>query len=442
MSSGGLRKRSIELLPEFFWVFVEKFGVSIAGILGIKLLTNVLGPEEFGRLALANTITMLIAINIFGPLGNGCIRFWSVSQDRKELDVFYYLLNQFIKSVSLGAFFVVIMLSVGLGAIRGFDWSLLVLLAVIVGTISGVARLRTGILTAMRKRRYVAILSTLNVFSRPVIATLLVVLISAKASVALFGYCVAVFIVFFITERKYFKVISKNHRSLFEKDICLEPDGLKHLRKELLIYSWPFIIWGIFGWVYAVCDRWVMQSLYGAEIVGLYAVVAQLAVSAMTFISSFWGTFFAPIAFQKAGDLKNKKSRIDANKILGVMTGTYVLVAATVVLGFAIFHKPLILLISNKVFLKFSWMLPQLAIAWALFHLGQLLTYFGLLVNKSRVYIIPKIITATIAGIGVLGLTIKNGPIGVVWGLLISGGIYALWCFLIAMRFVVKTREI
>lgn len=37
--------------PEALWVFVEQAGTAIAGLVGIKLLTHVLAPSEFGRLA-------------------------------------------------------------------------------------------------------------------------------------------------------------------------------------------------------------------------------------------------------------------------------------------------------------------------------------------------------------------------------------------------------
>ena len=57
-----------KLTPEAIWVFVGQAGTAAAGLFGIKLLTHVLSPDEFGRLALANTIVALIGTNIFGPL--------------------------------------------------------------------------------------------------------------------------------------------------------------------------------------------------------------------------------------------------------------------------------------------------------------------------------------------------------------------------------------
>ena len=54
-----LKQRIIKLTPEALWVCIGPVGTAIAGLLGIKLLTYVLEPSEFGKLALANTIIEL-----------------------------------------------------------------------------------------------------------------------------------------------------------------------------------------------------------------------------------------------------------------------------------------------------------------------------------------------------------------------------------------------
>ena len=61
---------SKRLQKEVTWISIGQAGTAVAGIFGIKLLTNVLGPAEFGKLSLATTIVALISTNfLFGPLG-------------------------------------------------------------------------------------------------------------------------------------------------------------------------------------------------------------------------------------------------------------------------------------------------------------------------------------------------------------------------------------
>ena len=114
------------------------------------------------------------------------------------------------------------------------------------------------------------------------------------------------------------------------------------------------------------------------------------------------------------------------------MTGIYILGVLLLVSLFYVFHYPLVLLISNKQFAELSFLLPWLTMAWSLFYLGQMLSVFGMLANRPKSYIAPKIVSALVAGISTFYLSEKVGPVGVVWGLAIAGLVYALWCAIIA----------
>jgi len=147
-----------------------------------------------------------------------------------------------------------------------------------------------------------------------------------------------------------------------------------------------------------------------------------------------------PIAFQQAGDLTSSKSIISAYKILIVMVSIYIVGAVVLITLCAMLHRHLMLIISNINFAQFSYLLPGLAIAWALFYFGQVLTSFGLLANKSHRYIPPKVTAAIIACVGIFYLAPKAGPAGVVWGLIIANSLYSLWCFLIAFKYFKLAR--
>ena len=58
------------LRREILWIGTGQTMTAVVGLIGVKLLTNILGPSEFGNLALANTVVALISTNfLFGPLG-------------------------------------------------------------------------------------------------------------------------------------------------------------------------------------------------------------------------------------------------------------------------------------------------------------------------------------------------------------------------------------
>ncbi len=423
----------LKLTPEATWVFVGQAGTAAAGLFGVKLLTHVLDPSEFGRLALANTIVALIGTNIFVPLGQGVMRFWAVSRDRGNLDVFYSVSNRYARY----AIYIVLLLTIistPFLLLKGANWAVLLTLSLVVGAVTGWLGLRLSVFTAARKRKQIALLNIGNAFLRPIIAAVLVVLIVSDASWAMVGYLLATSIVLLMAECLYRYTVSETSSSVLESDKAVSLS--KGLGREIFSFSWPFLVWGIFGWIYTSCDRWSLQTYYGPEVVGAFVVVSQLAVYPLIFGSGFLSTLFTPIAFQRVGDLTNRHNIISANKLLGVMTGVYTLGAIILISLFFLFHHSLVLLISNTQYAKFSFLLPWLTAAWGLFYLGQVLTTFGMLANNSKIYIMPKLVSAIVAGVSTFYLASKIGPVGVVEGLATAGFVYALWCTIIAWRMV------
>ena len=87
--------RIFRLRSEALWVFAGQLGLALGVVLGVKILTQVLDPVEFGRLSIANTIVLLIPVSLFGPLGHGFMRFWSISHDRGQVKEFLFTANRY-----------------------------------------------------------------------------------------------------------------------------------------------------------------------------------------------------------------------------------------------------------------------------------------------------------------------------------------------------------
>ena len=423
-------QRVLNVTPEALWVFVGNAGTAVAGLFGVKVLSNVLGPGEFGMLALANTVVALISINfLFGPLGQGLMRIWSISREQGDLGAFYAVSSRYGR-YTIGVSIVVgIALVAGAILIKGKDWAALLAISMTTGVASGWLSLRISIFTAARQRQWVALLNVGNALLKPIIAASLVLLVVVSASWAMAGYLVATLGVVFLAERFYRRIVSDTVSSAFIPESTGSDIG-----KNILSFSWPFAVWGFFGWIHMSCDRWALQAFHGTEVVGAFAVVSQLAIFPLIFGSGFLTTLFTPIAFQRAGDLSDRQNIVSANKLLGAMMGVYVLGVVILVMLFSRFHYPLVLLISSIGFAEFSFLLPWLTAAWALFYLGQTLSTFGMLAKQSQSYIAPKLVSAIVAGVSTFYLSTKIGPVGVVWGLAAAGFVYALWCSIIAMK--------
>lgn len=435
-----LVRKLLKLTPEALWIFVERVGVLFCGFAGIKLLTYLMEPSEFGRLAIASTVMALIGTNLFSSLSQGFMRFWSISNERKELEQFYAVSTRFSQCL-IGLVICLAVLSLVFGKlIKDYNWAVLAAFSLLAGAAMGWLGLRVAVFMAIRKRRRIALLRVSNSFLRPLVAAILIILISSNANWVIMGYLLATFAVVLGAERLYRQTVS----STLSAELKVEqPVRLFHgLGKEILSYSWPFFAWGLFSWIHMSCDRWALQAFHGSEVLGSFAVVAQLATFPLIFISGFLSALFTPIAFQKAGDLTDANGVKDANKILLGMTGIFILGSFALIGIFTIIHHPLILLISNERFASLSYLLPGLTIAWSFFYLGQLFSFFGLLVNQSHSYIAPKLVSAMVAAVGTFYLSAKMGPSGVVLSLGIAGFVYVIWCVAIALKLRRITEEL
>ncbi len=120
------------------------------------------------------------------------------------------------------------------------------------------------------------------------------------------------------------------------------------------------------------------------------------------------------------------------------MTGIYIVGAAIIIGVFSLFHQSLVVLISSEQFARYSYLLPWLTLAWALFYMGQLLTLWGLAAKHTRIYILPKCVSSVIALVATFSLSAWSGGGGVVLGLGIAGAVYAVWCCVLAMKYYGK----
>ena len=422
--------RLILFKGEILWILMGQMGVALGGIFSVKILTQVLGADEFGKLALANTVILLIGTNFFGPIGQGFMRFWSISQERNEIGDLVVMSRRYIYILICFALILCLIVSAVILYLKKTQWVLLIVFSMIVGILSGWSRVRLSILAAARKRKIVALIDTGTAFAKPLIGAMLVILFIADADYVLTGYIAVLCLSTVMSERYFKKIVSeKTVESIPEKK---KNHSAAKLGQEIIAFSRPFYIWGLFAWIHQSCDRWAVQAFHGSEAVGAFFVISQLALYPLVVGSNFLTTFCIPIAYEKAGGLKSGASMKAAHRVIALMTAMYVFGTLMLIFFYMNFHNYLVLLVSNEIFVEFSSLLPGLTCAWGFYYLGQTLSGFGLIANKPALYMPPIIFSGITAAFLTFILSKKFGMAGVVWGLGIAGFIYALWFMIIA----------
>jgi O-antigen/teichoic acid export membrane protein len=419
--------RILRVKTEALWVLVGQTGNAVGILLGMKILTQFLSPFEFGRLSIANTVVLFVSISLFGPLANGFMRFWSISHDRGQVEEFAFIADRY------AGWLLFLVLSISfVFSIFCFRIGWLMAVALMVGAARGYFGLRLAVLLGARKRKIVALMNGGAAFLKPLAATLLVFLIVSNAECAMWGYLIPTLAILFLVEHFYKHVIEGElNRSLIRSGNTVDAHKMG---KEILAFSWPFCVWGIFVWIHQSCDRWSLLAFHGADVVGAFSVVALVAAYPLMFASGVMLNLFMPVAYERAGDLSSRSGLKSAYQLILAMTVVYGFGAMMLIGLFGLFHETIILLMSNAEYVGFSYLLPALTLSWAFFYLGESLAAFGFIAKKPNIYIYPKVISAIIAALSAFYLSSEVGVRGVVWALGVSGGVYAAWCTVLAIR--------
>lgn len=419
---------------EIFWILLGQAGVLLGGMTGIKLLTQWVSPVEFGRFALANTIVLLVGTNVFGPVGQGVMRFWSITGERGERAVFSRLSVKIIHKMSLW----ILCLGGGSAAavffLKGWGWGMLIFMSVAAGILTGWSGVRLSIFMAARERKWVALINTCAAFAKPLAGVLLVYLFIADAVLILVGYVISLCVVVIVCENQFKKLTGTIGQDRPENN----PTPDHRLKNELSAFIWPFYIWGIFGWMHQSCDRWAIQTFHGTDVVGAFFVISQLAVYPLVAGSSFLSSFLLPIAYQKAGGRVSGTDFRSATKIISIMAGSFFFGAAALIVLYVFFHEKVVLFISSDQFTGYSVYLPWLTGAWALYYMGQMFAGFGLLANRPGLYVRPIVTSGLLVSLLSFLLSSMYGLPGVVWAIGTAGAVYALWSFIVSFSLVRK----
>src|SRR5436309_11128530 len=86
--------RLTQFREELFWIVLGQVLMLAGGMVGIKLLTNVMGPEKYGQLALGITIAGLLNLFVYGPISSTALRFCSIYRNMGQLPIYYYVLKK------------------------------------------------------------------------------------------------------------------------------------------------------------------------------------------------------------------------------------------------------------------------------------------------------------------------------------------------------------
>lgn len=282
------------LSSEAFWVAFGIFFSTLGTFVGVRLLTSILDPSEYGRLALAISCAMGVSYSVGTGLSAGIMRFYSVALLDGRAGWYWRSIRRILIVIGILFGMLVAVASIGLLlAGSGIDKILMWILALLFGGLLVVNASGDALQTGARNRKLFSLHQNLFGWGRFLVAYLFVVVWQGTAVVALTGFVAAALLVLasqiFWVKRKILAGWSKE-------------ESQKDSSKEFFHYVWPILVGGIFVWLQMFADRWALTLFRTLDEVGVYFALYQVSYAPMLYFSVFLINLLSPIFYGKIGD--------------------------------------------------------------------------------------------------------------------------------------------
>jgi len=423
------------LRHEMTWILLGQFLGFIGGFIGIKVLTNLMGPNGYGQLALGLTIAGIFNTYVYGPVANVVIRFFAVYRERGQLGSYFSILRKSHRMIALGGICLAIAASGCTGYFLGGEWALIILLSCLYGVASGINVSFLSLQNAIRQRKIVALHQGADVWLRIGLSIALLFLFSNSSCFALLGYLVGTLLV--TISQRIFALKNetiRNNWNLPAPDPVVERQSFK----EFSGYATSFMIFAVFASFSLYADRWILQGLFGSSAVGIYAAIYQIAASPVNIFFTMVSQLIVPIVFERAGTMTNTSQMENSGRLLRQTILASSLVAIVITVVAYLFSEPLVRILTNATFAENHNLLWIIAMGLCLFNLGQQLTIKGLSFNQPRVYLWPKILQA--ASLFILGYFLARyfEITGVAWAVCLSSIVHLVAVLAVNRRLRLK----
>ncbi len=419
-----LEKLKADKEGETLWFFGGQVILFILSIVVVKLMSG-LGTDDYGVYALALTFVAFLGMTIYDPLSQAFNRFFYEYYNSPGAGVFNSFIIGFANSGAIIFLSIAALVSVvawytaGLGA-------LLVFLSAgffVVGL--KFSMYFNNFLNLLRKRKNNSILQALE-------KLVFVLFLAAVISTSYFSLEIVLFVYgaisFFFGGMKYL-VILKYLKC--ESWFRIIPEGEKgrEIKNKIFGFSWPFVIWGLAGWLQINGEKWIIAEYLSNSDVGIYALMMNVTNALLAFPSVYLNEFMMPMIFRNFSEPGEGRSAEQGHRYINLLIVIVLFLLIFAALFTWFFGVEIITLLSSESFTTYWYLLPVLCIGTGLFYLGQSMTMLGLALNRPKVYLAPKIIFGISAVIlnfiliriwGISGIAFSMMTIG----LLYSGAVY------------------
>jgi O-antigen/teichoic acid export membrane protein len=197
-------------------------------------------------------------------------------------------------------------------------------------------------------------------------------------------------------------------------------DATRAVRRSVLTYTAPFLVWGVPGYVLTFGDRLLLAYYSTVTAVGVYAAMVAATMSVGNAANAAISRVLEPEIFAIAGSGEDASRKQRAHRAVTRTIRLLSIAAVPVVVIYVLFPTEIIKIVSSGQYTGHAEQLWLMAVASALFLVGQVSVFHGLIEKRPWAYLPAKFAHAIILLATMLLLVPKHGVNGVVVAVLIS----------------------
>jgi O-antigen/teichoic acid export membrane protein len=395
LSSGKKR-----LLKEGVWSTSGKVTTALGTLVGIRLLTEFVPKETYGKLSLIVGI-MMLGNNFFtGPLFLAAQRFYPDAAISGKVPLFRHTIVSVLKWLAISLSGMVLIASLVYTHYHTLSYLVFVALAGCM-VLKMALRLEVCLLTAARRQKASAVCQAAEAWGKPLFAILIVLLLGATCQSVLLGYFLATAgIVLCIHLFPIRREGVDNSKGPFETD--------KELLKNIWIYAMPLIPQALVGWVISFSDRYIVGGLLGTGAVGIYAVAYGVIGMPFLIVGASISQTLRPPYFDA---VSNGDKRLE-KKMLRTRLMTVLLVSAFGVIAVYCLRHWIAVIFLAEEYRSSTLLMPWIAAGMGFQILAQVFDCVLFAYKRTKLILLSQIIGAIVCVLSVFLLTIRFGLLG------------------------------
>lgn len=368
------------------WVAAGQLMSAIFALGSIRIITELLPPNEFGQLTLLVGIAALALGLTASPRLQALLRYYPDASREGRVHALRRIGIQLITPLVAVAVGVIVIGWLVASSRLGQAWFTGLMIAALL-VVDCFRSFELSMFNAARRQRGAALIYTSDALARPVMAIVTVLIFGRSADAALAGYVagsalVLIFIRMTMRLEGLGPEIGEHRPDFAGRD-------LTDLAATIRRYALPLAPLAIFGWLSGMGDRYVIAGLLTIEDAGLYAAAYALASRPFLMLYGVIELTVRPILQNAiaAGDLK-LVARVKRSFLLLVVSG-----AAFGVVGFALLSEVVAGLMLAVEYRMVAEFMPWIALGYALYMTSNVFSRFCYAFDGTQ-----AVLTLTVAG--------------------------------------------